>query len=68
VPTTVRAGDTSRSSSDVGDFAFGVTDPSGTPVDDDGGAPIWGKVQDCATCHETRASSGFLFGVGLAHR
>lgn len=53
---------------EVGDFAFGVTDPNGTPVSDDGGAPVWGKVEDCATCHETRASSGFLFGVGLAHR
>lgn len=53
---------------EVGDFAFGVTDANGTPVDDDGGTPVWGKVEDCATCHETRASSGFLFGVGLAHR
>ncbi len=53
---------------EVGDFAFGVTDPNGTPVDDDGGTPVWGKVEDCAMCHETRASSGFLFGVGLTHR
>ncbi|HEX8954023.1 MAG TPA: hypothetical protein VF997_12565 [Polyangia bacterium] len=53
---------------EVGDFAFGVTDPSGTPVNDDGGAPVWGKVQDCAMCHETRAAAGFLFGVAIAHR
>ena len=53
---------------EVGDFAFGVTDANGAPVDDDGGTPVWGKVEDCATCHETRASSGFLFGVPLARR
>lgn len=53
---------------EVGDFAFGVTDAEGTPQNDDGGAPLWGKVADCATCHETRAASGFLFGVGAAHR
>ena len=52
---------------EVGDFAFGVTDLNGMPVVDENG-PIWGKVQDCATCHETRASSGFLFGVATAHR
>ena len=53
---------------DVGDFAFGVTTPDGTPVNADDGTPIWGKVADCAQCHETRASSGFLFGVAAAHR
>ncbi len=53
---------------EVGDFAFGVTDPNGTPVNDDAGTPIWGKVEECALCHETRASSGFLFGVSTAHR
>jgi hypothetical protein len=53
---------------EVGDFAFGVTTPDGTPVNADDGTPIWGKVADCAQCHETRASSGFLFGVATAHR
>ena len=53
---------------EVGDFAFGVTSTDGTPATDDGGAPLWGKVEDCATCHETRAAAGFLFGVAAAHR
>jgi hypothetical protein len=53
---------------EVGDFAFGVTDAAGTPQNADDGTPLWGKVADCATCHETRASSGFLFGVAAAHR
>ena len=53
---------------DVGDFAFGVTTPDGTPANADDGTPLWGKVAECAQCHETRASSGFLFGVATAHR
>ena len=53
---------------EVGDFAFGVTDPDGTPQADADGNAIWGKVQDCALCHESRASAGFLFGVSAAHR
>jgi hypothetical protein len=53
---------------EVGDFAFGVTTPDGTPVAADDGTLLWGKVADCAQCHEARASSGFLFGVAAAHR
>jgi hypothetical protein len=53
---------------EVGDFFFGVADTSGMPMPGDDGTPLWGKIEDCASCHETRASSGFLFGVAAAHR
>jgi hypothetical protein len=52
---------------EVGDFLFGVTDPSGAPASDDSGE-LWGKIAECASCHETRSAAGFLFGVAAAHR
>jgi hypothetical protein len=48
---------------EVGDFFFGVADPAGVPM-----ASAWGKDSDCATCHETRAAAGYLFGVAVAAR
>ncbi|HEY2744085.1 MAG TPA: hypothetical protein VGL86_05665 [Polyangia bacterium] len=52
----------------VGDFLFGVSAPDGTPAVDASGHTEWGALADCAQCHETRASSGFLFGVAVANR
>jgi hypothetical protein len=53
----------------VGDFLFGVSAPDGTPaVDSTTGETEWGALTTCAQCHETRASSGFLFGVATADR
>jgi hypothetical protein len=52
----------------VGDFFFGVADPTGAPVADKSGAQQWGPLTECATCHEGRASAGFLFGVEPSDR
>jgi hypothetical protein len=52
----------------VGDFFFGVSDVDGNPMSDDEHGLLWGKLGFCADCHETRASSGFLFGVARADR
>ena len=46
----------------VGDWWFGVTDPRGVPLDD-GNGPQVGQMSDCHSCHLTRASDDFLFGV-----
>lgn len=51
----------------VGDFWFGVTQPDGTPVVADGMEQM-GKLDQCYSCHQTRAGDGFLFGVPAAHR
>jgi hypothetical protein len=53
---------------DVGDFFFGVTDVNGTPLNDAGGHPQWGKLDTCAACHIGRASAKYLFGVSMADR
>jgi hypothetical protein len=53
---------------EVGDFLFGVADPQGTPEVADDGTTMMGKLNDCAQCHETRSTAGFLFGVATAHR
>lgn len=50
-----------------GDFFFGVTDLDGTPVEGMNG-PEWGPLEECAECHQTRASAGYLFGVAPDHR
>lgn len=50
-----------------GDFFFGVTDLDGNPVSDANG-PEWGPLEECAMCHRTRASAGYLFGVATADR
>jgi hypothetical protein len=52
---------------DVGDFFFGVTDVDGEPQSDEHGL-LWGKVSECAECHEGRATSGYFFGVARADR
>jgi hypothetical protein len=51
----------------VGDFWFGVTDPAGTPIVDNGVAQV-GLLSQCFGCHVARASDGNLFGVSPAHR
>jgi hypothetical protein len=51
----------------VGDFWFGVTQPDGTPVVDNGATQM-GKLGECFGCHIPRAGDGYLFGVAAAHR
>jgi hypothetical protein len=51
----------------VGDFWFGVTQPDGTPLVDNGTKQL-GKLTQCFGCHISRASDGYLFGVSLNHR
>jgi Cytochrome P460 len=46
----------------LGDWWFGVTDPSGTPLDD-GAGPQVGRLTECHGCHLPRAQDDFLFGV-----
>ena len=53
---------------EVGDFEFGVTDPNGKPALDTDGSTMMGKLGECASCHEQRADSGFLFGVATTNR
>jgi hypothetical protein len=48
---------------DGGDWLFGVTALDGTPLADDTGQPLWGRVAACAQCHESRRDHGWLFGV-----
>ncbi len=52
---------------EVGDFFFGVANVDGTPEEESGNL-MWGKLQECATCHVPRADAGFLFGVEAAIR
>ncbi len=51
----------------LGDWWFGVTDPNGTPIEEDGGAEV-GLLTGCFTCHVPRANDGYLFGVPLNDR
>lgn len=46
----------------LGDWWFGVTDPTGMPLVTNG-VPQIGRLTDCHTCHAPRASDDFLFGV-----
>jgi hypothetical protein len=46
----------------LGDWWFGVTDPSGAPLADDGGALV-GRLSDCYGCHLPRRGDDYLFGV-----
>jgi hypothetical protein len=50
-----------------GDFFFGVTDLEGVPVEGEDGVE-WGRLASCGSCHHTRASAGYLFGVAQADR
>jgi hypothetical protein len=52
---------------DLNDFWFGVTDPDGTPVVQDG-KPRLGKLTDCYSCHLARSQDGYLFGVPAQNR
>jgi hypothetical protein len=52
---------------ELDDFWFGVTDPDGVPVQQDGVARI-GKLTDCYSCHLGRAQDGYLFGVAADNR
>lgn len=46
----------------LGDWWFGVTDPSGTPLSDDTGMQV-GRLTQCHGCHIPRAEDDYLFGV-----
>jgi hypothetical protein len=49
--------------STLGDWWFGVTDPSGAPLADGQGGYQVGKLTGCHGCHVPRAMDDFLFGV-----
>jgi hypothetical protein len=46
----------------LGDWWFGVTDPAGKPIIEDG-VPKLGRLTECHECHLERAADDFLFGV-----
>ncbi len=48
----------------LGDWWFGVTDPTGVPLEDANGPQV-GRLTDCHSCHIPRATDDFLFGVPL---
>jgi hypothetical protein len=52
---------------DLGDYWFGVTDPAGDPVVEDG-VPQVGRLEACYGCHLDRPDDDFLFGVPAAQR
>jgi hypothetical protein len=47
---------------DLGDWWFGVTDPTGAPLATDAGV-MMGRLSGCYVCHQPRSSDDFLFGV-----
>lgn len=47
----------------IGDWWFGVTDPSGVPVGDGDGGVMLGKLGGCYSCHLLHGGNDFLFGV-----
>jgi len=49
----------------LGDWWFGVTDPTGAPLTDTTGLQV-GRLSGCHGCHVPRASDDFLFGVPAA--
>lgn len=49
----------------LGDWWFGVTDPSGVPLADDAGPQV-GRLMQCHGCHIPRADNDYLFGVPAA--
>ena len=50
----------------LGDWWFGVTDPTGKPLFDKNGLAQVGRLTACHDCHDQRASDDFLFGVPRA--
>lgn len=52
---------------ELGDWWFGVANPDGTPVKENG-ANLTGKLTQCFGCHLPRANDDFLFGVSLDAR
>lgn len=48
----------------LGDWWFAVTDPAGTPLEDERG-PMVGRLAGCHDCHVDRAADDFLFGIPL---
>jgi hypothetical protein len=46
----------------LGDWQFAVTDPGGTPLEENGAALI-GRLNQCHDCHLERSHDDFLFGV-----
>jgi hypothetical protein len=54
-------------SPELGDSWFAVTEPNGIPLAQQG-APIAGRLSQCATCHSLRWDDGFLFGVPQRER
>ena len=51
----------------LGDWWFGVTDPSGAPEVEDGGAMI-GRLAGCYSCHIPQSANDFVFGVPMEDR
>jgi hypothetical protein len=51
----------------LGDYWFGVTEPDGTPLEENG-ARLTGKLNQCFGCHIPRANDDYLFGVPAAAR
>lgn len=47
----------------LGDWWFGVTDVHGTPLADDSGRAMVGRISECHACHDARGGDDFLFGV-----
>jgi hypothetical protein len=52
---------------DLGDYWFGVADPTGEPVVEDGVAKV-GRLEACYGCHVDRPDDDFLFGVPAVQR
>jgi hypothetical protein len=46
----------------LGDWWFGVTDPTGVPLQDSSGPQV-GRLTECHGCHLPRAQDDYLFGV-----
>ena len=46
-----------------GDWWYGVADPQGRILPDGDGGLQMGTLEQCGSCHLTRASDGYLFGV-----